>query len=465
MKVRKLILEDVRCFAGRQELNIRPLTFLTGENSTGKTTALGCLHVVHDYMRGKNTGLDFNVEPYEMGAFSDIVRRSNPQKTNFGIGIEILTEKSLEPVEYSLVFAAKERGSEPTVLEQKIRTEKGEISFREKLQKTDGSDTSVGFYDHFETVEHIDVNGYSKTSVKMDKYRFETTVLAMFSPVSAYRYFARNLESLSQSVEENRITDINRNKRRNNFFMEFAHLLGKNLTDITKSEWFKPSEVYSFAPIRSEPQRTYNPVREAVSPVGSEIPMVLMNMMRTDKEGWEELRALLIGFGRSSGLFSDIYVRRLGKSSGDPFQLQVKVRGPKVNMIDVGYGVSQIIHILVRVFTGASNAVFLMQQPEVHLHPKGQAQLSSLMIEKVKQMKHRYVVETHSDAMINRVRIEIMKGKIAPQDVSLIYLEPVGNKVRVHNITFDKQANLMGTPPSYRDFFINESDRLLGFSN
>ena len=65
--------------------------------------------------------------------------------------------------------------------------------------------------------------------------------------------------------------------------------------------------------------------------------------------------------------------------------------------------------------------------------------------------------------MIDRARIEIMNGRIAPEDVSLIYLETVGNSVKVHNIEFDEQANLLGTPGSYRDFFLKESDKLLGF--
>ena len=65
--------------------------------------------------------------------------------------------------------------------------------------------------------------------------------------------------------------------------------------------------------------------------------------------------------------------------------------------------------------------------------------------------------------MVNRARIEIMNKRIAPEDVSLIYLEPVGNKVIVHNIRFDEQANLLGAPNGYRDFFLHESDKLLGF--
>ena len=105
-----------------------------------------------------------------------------------------------------------------------------------------------------------------------------------------------------------------------------------------------------------------------------------------------------------------------------------------------------------------------MQQPEVHLHPRGQAELSSLLVNLVKQREHKFIVETHSDHMVDRARIEIMKKRILPEDVSLIYLEPVGNSVKVHNIAFDEQANLIGAPGSYREFFLKESDKLLGFA-
>ena len=222
---------------------------------------------------------------------------------------------------------------------------------------------------------------------------------------------------------------------------------------------------YSFAPIRSKSQRTYDPLKEDANPEGSDVPMVLMNMSRTDDRRWKELKGELIAFGQSSGLFTDIHVRRLGTSMGDPFQLQIKVNGPRANVIDVGYGVNQLLPILVRLFNADPRMAFLMQQPEVHLHPKGQAELSSLFTALVKRRRHRFVIETHSDAMINRARIEIMNKRIASEDVSLIYLEPAGNSVNVHNVQFDEQANLLGAPNGYRDFFLNESDKLLGFVN
>lgn len=465
MNFQKLVIKDVRCFSGLHELEIRPLTFLVGENSTGKSTALGCLHTLYDFIRGKNAGLDFNTQPYEMGAFTDIVRRANPRITRFEIGLEIQNHESTESVGYTLGIGTKERSSEPVIVEQRIKYENSEVSFVENSKLLDEIDPQTGLYDNFKFVKSSENNGISRTKLEIEKNRLESAVLAMFSPISSFRYMAREMESVYQSVNQERPKNPKRIKSRNNFHMELIHIFDEYLAGYSRSERFSPSEVCSFAPIRSKPQRTYNPIREEVSPFGSDLPMALVNMTRSDTERWQKLRDRLNEFGRYSGLFSGVYVRRFGKSPGDPFQLQVKVNGPRVNMVDVGYGVSQILPILVRVLNGPRSTMFLMQQPEIHLHPKGQAALSSLLIESLKQEKNSFVIETHSDAMINRARIEIMNGEIAPQDVSLIYLEPVGNKVIVYNIGFDEQANLLGAPQGYRDFFINESDRLLGFSN
>ena len=65
MNITQFTMEEVRCFSERQTLEIRPLTFLVGENSTGKTTALACFHVLAGYLRGDR--VDFNSYPYSHG--------------------------------------------------------------------------------------------------------------------------------------------------------------------------------------------------------------------------------------------------------------------------------------------------------------------------------------------------------------------------------------------------------------
>ena len=59
MNITQFTMEEVRCFAERQEFEIRPLTFLVGENSTGKTTTLACFQVLANYLQGEAIGNKF----------------------------------------------------------------------------------------------------------------------------------------------------------------------------------------------------------------------------------------------------------------------------------------------------------------------------------------------------------------------------------------------------------------------
>ena len=233
-------------------------------------------------------------------------------------------------------------------------------------------------------------------------------------------------------------------------------------------------ELIPVAPLRSKPKRTYDPVRETASPEGDHIPMLMMRLDHTDKDHWNSLHADLVEFGSDAGLFSDIKVRRHGKQMSDPFQLQVKVRSSHyANIVDVGYGVGQSLPILVDIMAANDRRsrlrrherTFLLQQPEVHLHPRGQAQLASLFIKALKNRRNRFLIETHSDYIVDRVRISVRQRLLKPDDVSILYFEPKGNAVEIHNMSLDGNGNLEGAPPGYREFFLRETNELLGFAD
>ena len=227
--------------------------------------------------------------------------------------------------------------------------------------------------------------------------------------------------------------------------------------------------VFSASPVRSRPKRTYDPTREFDDPEGSDIPMLLMRIEATQQKQWEALKHPINRIWQEFWFISEYRDKEFGRSLGGPFQLQFKVRGPNANIVDVGYGVSQILPILVHILnpniSGHEMNFSLLQQPEVHLHPRAQAELSSLLATLAGNRNRSFIVETHSDYMIDRARIEIRRGNIRPEDVSLIYFEPKGNIVKVHNIGFDEEANLTNVPPHYRDFFLKESKRLMGFED
>ena len=113
MNITQFTMEEVRCFAGHQEFNICPLTFLVGENSTGKTTALACFEMLANYLnRGE---IDFNSHPYSMGTFTDIVRKTTRKEKAFKLGFTFSWSAKTAPVEHTVEFVEKKGSIEPTV--------------------------------------------------------------------------------------------------------------------------------------------------------------------------------------------------------------------------------------------------------------------------------------------------------------------------------------------------------------
>ena len=449
MNITQFTMEEVRCFAERQEFNIRPLTFLVGENSTGKTTALACFQVLADYLRG--AAIDFNSVPYSMGVFRDIVRNSKKKEKAFTLGFTLGGEN--EDVECTVEFTEKKGGFEPAVNSITMKFTDGEMVLRRLDDITEWLRDAP--------VERAGMTTWKKVPsmrvVSFDKEQNQYCV----DVDSGF------LDRTSFSFLLDRFTATDEGEK------ALADYLNKKEKQ-TGIPWWQIGEhitAFSAAPIRSRPKRTYDPTREFYDPEGSDVPMQLMRMQATERRKWEGLKEQLIEFGKRSGMFQNIEIKNLGGSMGNPFQLKVKVRGPNSNIVDVGYGVSQILPILVNsldppISRGPlmEKPFFLLQQPEVHLHPRAQAELSSLLATS-SQFRLGFIVETHSDYMIDRARIEIRKGNIRPEDVSLIYLEPKGRVVKVHNISFDKMANMEGVPQHYREFFLKETKRLIGFED
>ena len=102
--------------------------------------------------------------------------------------------------------------------------------------------------------------------------------------------------------------------------------------------------------------------------------------------------------------------------------------GTSVSFKDVGVGLSQVLPILealaLRNITGGASKTILVEQPELHLHPKMQASLADLFIEAATSRRVQVVAETHSEAFLLRIQRRLREGKLSPRDVQILYVEP-----------------------------------------
>ena len=112
-------------------------------------------------------------------------------------------------------------------------------------------------------------------------------------------------------------------------------------------------------------------------------PHILRRSLKVTRKNGLASRMLLRHLAARVRTVDEIDIKLLGKTEGSPFQVQIRkfgrrLKGAKRNFIDVGYGVSQALPLLTELLRKDAPSMFLLQQPEVHLHPSAQAALGSL---------------------------------------------------------------------------------------
>ena len=440
-QISELRLRNFRCFHQQQAARMAPLTLLVGDNSTGKTSFLAALRAIWDAVY-KQTEPDFREPPYDLGSFTEIAHHEEGEKNradSFTIGFSSSYER-------------------PHRIDADIRFEsRAAAPFRAKITLN----TSAGWIRY---VHNKRDDAIVKFGAGEDSWRFQLNPeLIAVIPFGIFFHIRMVIEQpddfkirLKRISGDKDITDSDIIKKISNILSEFA-------IPVTRGKLF------AGAPIRSSPHRTYDPTKPLSDPEGAYIPTFFASVNFQDKMQWNALKDKLERFGRMSGLFHEIGVRQLVNVEGGPFQLEIKAgaasqsRG-KRNLIDVGYGVSQVLPVLTEVLRPDAPSMMLFQQPEVHLHPSAQAALGSLFCS-VAASDRQLVIETHSDYIIDRILLDIRDGRtdLKADDVSILYFERGDSDVTIHSIRIDAEGNILDAPEGYRRFFKDELNRVINY--
>ncbi|GAB4014500.1 hypothetical protein GCM10028808_37130 [Spirosoma migulaei] len=143
------------------------------------------------------------------------------------------------------------------------------------------------------------------------------------------------------------------------------------------------------------------------------------------------------------------------KLKGGRFDLNVKINknASFASLTDVGFGVSQFLPIIVADLQLSQYSCLAISQPEIHLHPKIQAQFGNYLANKINQTKKQYIVETHSEYLLNRIRLLLVTGELKPEDVCVLYFENDGIKSTVHDVEFTTKGAVKGAPQGFFDTY------------
>ncbi len=126
---------------------------------------------------------------------------------------------------------------------------------------------------------------------------------------------------------------------------------------------------------------------------------------------------------------------------------------------DVGCGITQLLPIIVEGLLCKERTI-LVEQPEIHLHPRLQAHLADFFIQTSKtglkgSSNNQWIIETHSEALMLRIQKRIRDGTIKSKDVQVLYVkqDPSGQS-NIHQLRLDKAGEFIDEWP---DGFFEES--------
>ena len=110
-------------------------------------------------------------------------------------------------------------------------------------------------------------------------------------------------------------------------------------------------------------------------------------------------------------------------------RLLVTQNNLSLDIPDVGFGISQILPIIVQGFLAGSDSLTIIEQPEIHLHPKMQADLANLFSDIISYHNRNLIIESHSEYMLRRLRLLMADSKnpykINPSDVAIYYFDGI----------------------------------------
>ena len=200
---------------------------------------------------------------------------------------------------------------------------------------------------------------------------------------------------------------------------ELAHALGPEFFEVL-------SRIYFLGPMRARPERTtmvgqgaedyVGPAGEAMVALLADRPYAVDQVNRWCDE---------LGLGYRVRLLAPVS-EDIIKSAGDFTVLaleDVRFEPPVlVSSRAVGYGVGQLLPIITQCVI-ADGALVLVEQPEVHLHPRLQSAVGDLFVDTVNSGRAQILAETHSEHLVLRLLRRVREGVLAPADLAILYVD------------------------------------------
>ena len=427
---KQLRIKNFKSLADTGDLAIKPLTILVGPNSSGKSALFKALLALKQTAESRDlqSPLVVNGDYVKLGSYGDFV-----------YGHDLSRVFSIE---------ARLSGDSPFVatLQEELNT----------FYKTSGiasSSEDIGFevgFNYNQETQQIQAKTVSATQGPEHLLQAARKPLGGYevkTPLSGGNFVLNKFYLLRPALEgiKSELDKISGSSDPSFFFFLFGRFTEESL-----------SRMRYLGPLRAAPERFYIAGGETPQDVGTAgeraIDVLRMHSRLTGSS--DESRELVAKVEEWVNRFG--FSLEVKFSQASPTVYEVLFVDPHtnipVNIADVGFGASQVLPVIVEGFYSPQGCTFLVEQPEIHLHPKAQATLGDLLVDLSKHDR-QVIVETHSESILQRVQLRIADETIAPSDVAIYYFEPTAQGTQIREIKLTEYGQYVNEtlPESFFD--------------
>ena len=441
----RLRLENFKSWEDTGEIALKPITGFFGPNSSGKTSLFQALLLLKqtDESPDRGIGLHFGDEKtlVDLGDFESVVHKHEAKRTlKFSLGWNVRHEFEIpDPNANSMVAKGDEIGFRAEIRQRNIRSEKSLVKslVLEKMSYKLADGREFGLRRRPNRKQYVlipdgttfEFRSPSRPPFKFNRFPFWTAM----------------------------------DSQHEDLFFELQYAMKILLEDM-----------FYLGPLRANPHRIYHWSGAQPSDMGPAGESVVDAMLFSRQKGDRILVAAdsesvsideyVAAWLKRLGLVHDFRVEALARGRR---LFEVKVRksanSAEVLLADVGFGVSQILPVLVLCFYAPEESTVILDHPDIHLHPSAQAGLADVFIDAWKKHHTQIMFESHSEHLLRRLQRRIAEEKIGQNDVSLFFCSTNSSGgSTLSQLEVDQLGNISNWP---EDFFGDQFGEIAAMSD
>jgi len=457
---RELRVGNFKGFSGSHTIQLGRINLFYGANSAGKSALLESLLLMRQSIRSRSVDQDQGMEPFlfngvqvDLGSFQATINGHNvSKKLHLGGSYEhsLLMadgEKQVDVHHFDVEVAwdhetksqvlesctyRVDSAPENTISFKRVKSGVGEAAVRPEVK--------LGFSNIAKMVRDSTARRL-QTEVEVDLSVSEKVLLNApyenWSFLPGIAALEEKPQIIKESIELESMNNDSKNLERleseiavrenviQYFFEEMMTTTWREMLVNRFRETFDNfSRIRYLGPLRKSPTRIERLVEKSkiyVGRGGEGVALILHRDPSTVVTVNRYMRDLSIPY--------EMHVRKLDPDGagtiGEIIVLQlVDLRSNVIlSLEDVGFGISQVLPLLVQLAISKKDVV-LIEQPELHLHPAIQAHFGDLLIEGSKESKaNQFIIETHSEHLLLRLQRRIREGSLPSKDLRIYYID------------------------------------------